>query len=224
METVGIRQLKTHLSRHLKRVRSGVRLVITERGRPIASIDPIDAPRDLEWAHKMVAEGLAHWNGGKPTGSKQPVRLKGRGGPPVRLYLDTSSLIKLYVAEVESHLVRQQVETAAVVVTSVVAYAETRATLARLRRVGRLTAASFTSAARDFDAHWPMYLAVVATDAVCREAGELAERYQLRGFDGIHLASFAALWRQGGSETHFSSFDARLNRAARAFRKFLDRN
>ena len=40
METVGIRDLKTHLSRHLKRVRSGVRLAVTERGRTIATIKP----------------------------------------------------------------------------------------------------------------------------------------------------------------------------------------
>ena len=38
METVGIRELKTHLSRHLKRVRSGTRLLVTEHGRSIATI------------------------------------------------------------------------------------------------------------------------------------------------------------------------------------------
>ncbi len=36
METDGIRELKAHLSRHLKRVRSGARLVVTARGRSIA--------------------------------------------------------------------------------------------------------------------------------------------------------------------------------------------
>ncbi|NUR56970.1 MAG: type II toxin-antitoxin system prevent-host-death family antitoxin, partial [Acidobacteria bacterium] len=41
MNTVGIRELKAQLSRHLKRVRAGARLVITERGRAIASIQPV---------------------------------------------------------------------------------------------------------------------------------------------------------------------------------------
>jgi len=36
MDTVGIRELKAHLSRHLKRVRSGSRLLVTERGRVVA--------------------------------------------------------------------------------------------------------------------------------------------------------------------------------------------
>jgi len=77
MEKVGIRELKTHLSRHLKRVRSGARLLITERGRSIAMISPVQPSTDAEWAWKMVAEGRAHWNGGKPRGSKNPPKLKG---------------------------------------------------------------------------------------------------------------------------------------------------
>ncbi len=79
MDSVGIRELKAHLSRHLKRVRSGVRLTVTERGRSIATISPVDAPADVTWAHRLVAEGRAHWGGGKPTGSPQLVRVKGRG-------------------------------------------------------------------------------------------------------------------------------------------------
>ncbi|MBI2833974.1 MAG: type II toxin-antitoxin system Phd/YefM family antitoxin [Acidobacteria bacterium] len=73
METVGIRELKAHLSRHLKRVRSGARLVVTERGHCIATINPIKTPADVGWAHQMVAEGRARWGGGKPVGCSRPV-------------------------------------------------------------------------------------------------------------------------------------------------------
>jgi prevent-host-death family protein len=75
METVGIRDLKAHLSRHLKRVRSGVRLAVTERGRTIATISPVESPPHVDWAHQFVAEGRAQWNGGKPTGSARPPKL-----------------------------------------------------------------------------------------------------------------------------------------------------
>jgi prevent-host-death family protein len=78
METVGIRELKTHLSHHLKRVRSGARLLVTERGRSIATINPIEAPADVDWAHQLVAEGRAHWNGGKPAGAKRPAKITGK--------------------------------------------------------------------------------------------------------------------------------------------------
>jgi antitoxin (DNA-binding transcriptional repressor) of toxin-antitoxin stability system len=70
-----IRELKAHLSRHLKRVRSGVRLVVTERGRSIATINPVDVPADVGWAHRLVAERRAHWDGGKPAGCSQPVSI-----------------------------------------------------------------------------------------------------------------------------------------------------
>jgi prevent-host-death family protein len=78
METVGIRELKMHLSRHLKRVRAGARLLVTERGRSIATISPVEAPADVEWAHQLVAEGHAHWNGSKPTGARRAPRITGR--------------------------------------------------------------------------------------------------------------------------------------------------
>ncbi len=78
METVGIRELKTHLSRHLKRVRAGVRLLVTERGRSVATISPVETAADLDWAHQLVAEGRATWNGAKPAGARHPARRRGR--------------------------------------------------------------------------------------------------------------------------------------------------
>ena len=89
------------------------------------------------------------------------------------LYLDTSSVVKLYVTEAGSEVVRQLVGNATVVATSVVAYAETRAALARLRREGMLTASRLTATKREFDEQWPTYLTLAVTDSLCRVAGEL---------------------------------------------------
>ncbi len=72
METVGIRELKSNLSRHLKKVRSGRRLTVTERGRAIATISPVETRADLDWLHELIADGRAHWGGGKPSGSRKP--------------------------------------------------------------------------------------------------------------------------------------------------------
>jgi len=74
MDTVGVRELKNQLSKHLKRVRQGHRLVITERGKAIATLEPIDALAVPEWAEQMVREGKARWNGGKPLGARTPRR------------------------------------------------------------------------------------------------------------------------------------------------------
>ena len=140
------------------------------------------------------------------------------------LYLDTSSLVKLYVDEPDTDVVRQLVNNAAIVATSLIAYPETRAALARRRREGALRASAFTSAKRAFEADWHTCLAISVSASLCREAGQLAERYRLRGYDSAHLASFAEVVRHAGAaETRFSSFDAPLNRAARSLARSLAR-
>ena len=72
MERVGIRDLKARLSLHLQRVRDGVTLVVTDRGREVATISPVNARANTDWAWRMVQEGRAHWNGGKPRGCANP--------------------------------------------------------------------------------------------------------------------------------------------------------
>jgi uncharacterized protein len=142
----------------------------------------------------------------------------------VTLYLDTSSLVKLYVTEAGSDVVRRLVDDASVVATSVVAYAEARAAFARLRRERVLTASKLGSVKRKFQKQWPAYLTLVATDSLCRAAGTLAEAYGLRGFDSIHLASFAEVARRAGPhDTRFSSFDDRLNQAAMKLTRAVER-
>jgi predicted nucleic acid-binding protein len=84
--------------------------------------------------------------------------------------------------------------------------------------------AAFGRAKRAFDNDWPNYLAVQVTETLCRDAGALAERYGLRGYDSVHLASFLEVVRQAGvAKTAFSSFDDRLNRAARLAVRRLNR-
>jgi predicted nucleic acid-binding protein len=135
----------------------------------------------------------------------------------VTVYLDTSNLMKLYVEEPASDQVRELVQNAAVTVTSNLAYPETRAALARRRRDGTLTAPAFRTAKQDFEADWLNYLVIPASPTLCLEAGDLAERYALRGLDSIHLASFAEMLRglHGRDDAQFSSSDDKLNAAAR---------
>jgi uncharacterized protein len=81
-----------------------------------------------------------------------------------------------------------------------------------------------TSAKREFEEQWPTYLSLGATDSLCRAAGELAEKYSLRGFDSIHLASFAEVVRRAGTDdTQFSSFGDSLNQAAQKLTRTLQR-
>jgi predicted nucleic acid-binding protein len=130
------------------------------------------------------------------------------------LYLDTSSLFKLYVEEAGSDEVRQNLSEASAGATSLISYAEARAAFARVRRLGNITAAGWRLAKRDFESDWSIFVIVPPSEAICRSAGDLAERYGLRGFDGIQLASFLHLASDDHFEVRFSSFDRALNQAA----------
>ena len=55
MAEAGIRDLRDHLSRYLERVQAGEELTVTDRGRAIARLIPVDAPRPFD---RLVAEGL----------------------------------------------------------------------------------------------------------------------------------------------------------------------
>jgi prevent-host-death family protein len=60
--TVGIRELKTHLSSYVRRAKSGASVVITERGTPVARIVPIG--RSLaNRIEDLVEAGLITWSG-----------------------------------------------------------------------------------------------------------------------------------------------------------------
>jgi uncharacterized protein len=132
------------------------------------------------------------------------------------LYLDTSSLVKLYLEETGSDDVRLLVEQADVVAGSVVAYPEARAALARRRREQSMSLVDHRRTVAALDADWPGVLALEVSGSLARNAGELAERHRLRGFDAIHLASYLSLVREFPDEgVRFSSADRALERAAR---------
>lgn len=78
MTHIGVRALKAQLSEHLQRARAGERFLVTDRGTVIAALGPAETPKRVEWAVKMVAEGTAQWNGGKPLGLRP--RIPHRGG------------------------------------------------------------------------------------------------------------------------------------------------
>jgi prevent-host-death family protein len=84
--TVGVRDLKAHLSEHLKRVRRGARLAVTDRGRVVARLIPAEDTAKPAWALRLVAEGVVHWAGGKPAGLTP--RVKSRGKPTSEMVIE----------------------------------------------------------------------------------------------------------------------------------------
>ena len=128
------------------------------------------------------------------------------------LYLDTSSLLKLYLDESGTEEVQSRLQRADVVATSVIAYPEAHAALARRHREGTLTKREFDAVVEEFRDTWPRFLAVILSAPVYVRAGALAVTHGLRGMDGIHLASCVELLRDG-DRVEFLAHDLRLMRA-----------
>jgi len=78
MTMVGIRELKSHLSRYLRRVKNGESLAITEHGRAVATLVPSRENDKNSHIWKLVADGRLQWSGGKPIGLKARVPSRGR--------------------------------------------------------------------------------------------------------------------------------------------------
>ncbi|HEV2846488.1 MAG TPA: type II toxin-antitoxin system VapC family toxin [Thermoanaerobaculia bacterium] len=129
------------------------------------------------------------------------------------LYLDTSSLVKLYLEEAHSELVREWVGAAEAIATSRVAYPEALSAFARRRAHGDLESSAFETLRRSFDSDWPTFVLLPLQE---QKAGSLAVRHLIRGFDAVHLAAASDLRSALPDDSViFSSFDRKLLQAAR---------
>jgi len=61
---VGVRDLKARLSEYLRQVSQGQIVIITDHGRPVGRLSPVDQPLDKRLKALQDA-GLVAWNGEK---------------------------------------------------------------------------------------------------------------------------------------------------------------
>ena len=84
MSSVGVKELKNRLTHYLRRTKQGEEIIVTERGKPIALIQPIqsaDRVVSLEARlARLAAQGLVTLPTHKPL---RKVRLVKISGPPV---------------------------------------------------------------------------------------------------------------------------------------------
>ena len=130
------------------------------------------------------------------------------------LYLETSSLVKLYVQEEDSEDVAKLVSNAEAVATSIISYLEVRAAFARKLREKGISDEDHKRIKNDLDRDWQSIFVIKLTDAVARSAGDLTEKRSLCGYDALHLASALELQKAVPLPVLFSSSDARLRESA----------
>ena len=79
---MGLRDANQRFSKAIKAVKAGKEVILTERGKPIAVIKPLEREENLETTiRRLEAEGIlrpALKRGPMPAPSWKPVRIKGK--------------------------------------------------------------------------------------------------------------------------------------------------
>ena len=79
---MGLREAKQSFSKAIKAVKQGKEVVLTERGKPIAVIQPLEPKEDQAAViRRLETEGFLRaplWRGLLPEPNWKPVRVKGR--------------------------------------------------------------------------------------------------------------------------------------------------
>ena len=135
------------------------------------------------------------------------------------LYLDTSALVKRYVAEARSDDVIALMNDTPAAGTALITQTEIAAALVRARREGRLSRDEARQAHGKFLQEWQDLGRVPITNALLTRADTVAWTHELRAYDAVQLA--AALTCQDtiaplGEDVMFACFDNQLRGAAGA--------
>lgn len=141
-------------------------------------------------------------------------------------YFDSSALVKLYIVEHGSQWVEgivngrdQNGDLLNLVTISKIGLVEVAAAIARSERLGLITTAQkqklFNAFARDSQ---ELFGTLSITDEIIHLGSELTQRWPLRGYDAVHLASAITFNEQissaGLGKITFVSVDKRLLQAS----------
>jgi predicted nucleic acid-binding protein len=131
------------------------------------------------------------------------------------LYCDTSALLKLYVEEADSDLLKLAVSKADSVVVCRIAWAEAFAALSRRAREVPEDRPVIETAKAALTADWGHYVVLEVSQSVVERAGDYADTFALRGYDSVQLAAAFEAGEITRTVIDFACFDVRLNKAAK---------
>ncbi|HEU0189584.1 MAG TPA: type II toxin-antitoxin system VapC family toxin [Gallionella sp.] len=131
------------------------------------------------------------------------------------LFCDTSALLKLYITEPESDVLKSHMLEAEAIAVCRIAWAEAHAALSRRAREVPEDAAAIEQAKVALAADWPRFVVLEIDQLLVERAGEYADTFALRGYDSIQLAAAFEAGRISQSPIFFACSDARLNKAAK---------
>jgi len=130
------------------------------------------------------------------------------------LYLDSSAVVKRYIAEPGTAEVATLTAQAEAIGSSVLCRTEVVAALGKATHTGLLHPDDATLTRSRFDTDWPHFVRLPVNIATAESAADLAWLYSLRGFDAVHLAAALAWQGMLNAPVRFATFDRSLWRAA----------
>lgn len=132
----------------------------------------------------------------------------------MNLYIDTSALIKHYIAEEGSEYINDLIADASVLATTLITRAEMTAAINRLLRMNYLSREHYSIALRDFRSDWKHYERILISEEIIARADSLTCEYPLRGYDAVHLAC-GLIWQDALElPVVLATYDAQLRDAA----------
>jgi uncharacterized protein len=130
-------------------------------------------------------------------------------------YLDTSSLVKYYIRESSSEIVKDWLKAARYHGTAAITFVEMASVLAKSDRLSYINSNEAQAIWQAFQDDWKRIVTINLTDQILRQASSLAWRHPLRGYDAVHLAS-ALTWQETNAEpVTLVTFDRQLWRAGK---------
>jgi uncharacterized protein len=130
-------------------------------------------------------------------------------------FLDTSAVVKRYVAEEGTDDVLALWDRAEHVVVSRLAYAEAVAAFRRKQRDEPSTATAINRALSRFQREWETLVVVELSERLRPVMDRLLRVHALRGADAVHLSSALLLDAEVGESLTFGCWDKELLAAAR---------
>ena len=69
-----------------------------------------------------------------------------------------------------------------------------------------MTLRDYRTIVQDFDDDWETFFIVDVSDVLIKRASQLAEKFALRAYDAVHLASAVIVGEQGSQAVRFCLF------------------
>jgi len=130
----------------------------------------------------------------------------------MRLFFDTSALIKNYIQETGSDKVESLMTDSEIIYVSSILEIETVSTLKRLLIDKAITEKEYIILKREFETDYQFFIAADLTSAVIEKAKTVIEKHYLKSLDAIHLAAAVLL---ADEIDYFIACDEKLLKAAK---------